>query len=398
MDIVIAGAGEVGSHLATVLAADGHEITLIDTDEHRLELVSENLDLRTLAGSATHGDVLTEAGVPRAGLFISATSGDETNLLAASLAKAVGAGKAIARVHHSVYHDRRGLNYAHHLGIDRLVCPEYLTSLAIAGTLRDPAIQAIQHFARGQITMEQFEVSAQAEVIGKPLHKLSLPPGFRIGTITRQGATAVPTGDTVLAGGDQITLIGATDSFDKILRRFRQGERHAQKIVIMGGSSVSVWLARALDARSFKIRIFLTDRARAEELAAKLPHTTILYADPTDPDTFAEENIGDVDAFVTASTDDESNILGALQVRHFGVRHTLAVLQRPTYHELIEGLGIDRVFSPRIIAGHEIQRLAQHKRTPKLASLDEQGTGLYEISLGPKAKAAGQTLAQLNPP
>jgi len=398
MKIIIAGVGEVGRHCAAVLAADGHEITLIDARADVIESVAENLDIRTLVGSAAHADTLLEAGADRADLFVAATDADEINLLAASLAKGLGTARVIARVHHSVYHDHRGLDYARHFGIDRLVCPEYLTSLAIAGMLRDPAVQAIQHFARGQITMEQLEISERAEVVDRPLKDVSLPPGFRVGAVSHEGRILVPTGETVLSAGDQIALVGATGLFDKVLPRFRRGQRVRQNVVIMGGSAVSVWLARALAPRSFKVRIFLLDRPRAEELARKLPHVTVLEADPTDPDTFIEENIADVDAFVAASSDDESNILGALQVRHLGVRRTMAVLQRSTYHELIEGLGIDRVFSPRIIASQEIQHLAQRKTIQKLLQLDEHGTSIFEIDVGQKAAATGQTLRELNLP
>jgi len=398
MKIIIAGVGEVGRHCAAVLAADGHEITLIDTRAEAIESAAENLDIRILVGSAAHADTLIEAGAEKADLFVAATDADEINLLAASLAKGLGTPRVIARVHHSVYHDHRGLDYARHFGIDRLVCPEYLTSLAIAGMLRDPAVQAIQHFVRGQITMEQLEISERSEMIGRPLKEISLPLGFRIGTVSHEGRVVVPTGETVLGVGDQITLIGATGVFDKVVLRFSRAQRHRQNVVIMGGSAVSVWLARALAPRLFKVRIFLLDRSRAEELANKLPYATVLEADPTDPDTFAEENIADVDAFVAAGADDENNILGALQVRHLGVRRTMAVLQRSTYHELIEGLGIDRVFSPRLVASQEIQHIAQRQAIHELLQLDENGTSIFEIEVGQKAAAIGKTLRELSLP
>jgi len=398
MRIVIAGAGEVGCHSAEVLAADGHEITLLDRHADRIESLAENLDLRTLVGSATHAEVLLEAGVKQADLFVAATDADEINLLAASLAKGIGAAKAIARVHHSAYYDRRGIDYARHLGIDRLVCPEYLTSLAIAGVLRDPAVQAIEHFARGQIIMERIDVSDRAEVIGKPFKSLSLPPGFRIGTVKRQERIVVPTGETILNAGDQITLVGSIATFDKVLRLFRRGERRRRKIVVMGGSAVSVWLSRALDPRTFVIRLFVIDRPRAEELAAKLPHVTVLEADPIAPETFAEENVGEADAFVAATVDDETNILAALQAKHLGVKQTMAAIARSTYHQLIEELGIDRVFSPRIVASREIQRLAHRDVVHKIAQLDEHGAGIYEIDVTRGASTIGRTIAQMQLP
>ena len=395
MKIIIAGVGEVGRHLAKVFAGENHHITLIDCQSDPLESSAENLDVRTLIGSAPRGDVLLEAGADRADLFVAATRTDEINLLAASVAKGLGSRQTIARVHHSAFHAGAGIDYARLLQIDQLVCPEYLTSLAITGVIRDPAVNAIEHFARGQILMERVEVSDQAEVSGQPLKSLALPAGFRIATVTSRGRTVVPNSETILCPGDQIALIGATEVLDKTLPRFRRGQLKPRRVVIMGGSPISVWLARALDQRVFRVRIYVQDRPRAEELAEKLPHATVLEADPTDPDIFAEENVADADTFVAALDEDEHNILAALQAKHLGVKRTVAVINRPTYHQLIEGLGIDRVFSPRIVAAREIQRLSQRQRVQTIARLDEQGTGVYEIRVGPKAKASGMTRVEL---
>ncbi len=398
MHIVIAGAGEVGRHTASVLADANHEITLIDQATAKLEAVSENLDVRTLVGDATRAETLREAGVDRCDLFVAATDADQDNLLAASIAKGLGASQVIARVHHSTYHTGSHFDYAGYFHIDQLVCPEYLTSLAIVGVLRDPTVEAVEHFARGKIIMEQVEIGPQSEVIGQPLKDLSLPAGFRIGTVNRDGRSSVPTGETVLQAGEQITLIGTTEVFDKVLPKFRREALRRRKIVIMGGSAISVWLARALDRRFFRIRLYVNEQARAEELAAKLPHVTVIHDDPTDPDTFAEDRLAEVDAFVAASGEDEINILATLQARHLGVPRNVAVINRSTYHQMITKLGIDHVFSPRIIAAREIERLAQRKPVQEIARLDEHGTGIYSIEMGPSGPANGKMLRELDLP
>lgn len=395
MNIIIAGAGEVGRYAVTVLAEEGHHVTLIDLHEERLTLLGEALDIRTLAGSATHADVLREAGANRADLFVAATSLDEINLLAASIAKALGAARTVARVHHSAYHDNRGMNYGAHFGIDRLLCPEYLTSLAIVGVLRDPAVHAIEHFARGQIIMERLEISDRAEVIGKPLKDLGMPAGLRLGTVIREGRAVVPTADTVLKAGDQVTLVGTTALFEQALPKFRRGELHQRKVVIVGGSSTSVWLTRALDPRSFRVRLYVRDRERAEELSEKLSHATVFQSDPTDPDIFDEQNIRQADAFVVLTDDDEDNILGALQAKHLGIEQAVAIISRSTYHQLIQGLGINHVFSPRIVAVREIQRLTQSETVRQIARFDAHGTGVFEITVAAGAEALGQTIAEL---
>lgn len=398
MDIIIAGAGEVGRHTAAVLAASNHQITLLDRQADKLETIAENLDARTLVGLATRADALVEAGADRADLFVAATDSDEINLLAASIAKGLGTKKTIARVHHSVYHERRGMDYARHLHIDRLICPEYLTSLVIAGVLRDPAMQAIEHFARGRIVMERIEISEQAEVVGKSLKELSLPAGIRIGTVSREGRSIVPTGDTVLGAGDQIAVVGETGVLDKLLPMFRKGTLSRKRIVIWGGSATSVWLTRLLDPRFFRVRLCVTDHVRAEELAEKLPHATVLEVNPTDPDIFAEENMAEADAFVGVTNDDEDNILGALQAKHLGVQRALVVVNRFAHHHLIEGVGIDHVFSPRTVAARAIEQLVHRKKVERVAVLDDHGTGIYEIDVGIQASVVGQPLMKLELP
>lgn len=398
MKIVIAGAGEVGQQLASVLAADSHEITLVDVDPDKLEALGEAYDVRTLTGSASRADILEEAGAGRAGLFVAATGVDEINLLSAAIAKGMGSKAVVARVHHSAYHAGIGIDYAELLHIDELVCPEYLTSLAIAGVIRDPAVQAIEHFARGQLLMERVEISEKSEVTGQPLKSLTLPSGFRIGTVRTKKGASVPTGDTVLCPGDEVTLVGTTGVLEKVLPRFRRGQLKQRRVVIMGGSPISVWLARALNKRSFKVRIYVLDRARAEEIAEKLPHATVLEADPTDPAIFDEENLSDADTFVAATSEDEHNILGALQAKHLGVHRAVAVINRSTYFQLIEGLGLDGVFSPRIVAAREIQRLCQREPIQQLARLDAHGTVLYEITVGTGSVADGKTLLDLELP
>ncbi len=395
MKIVIAGAGEVGRHVATVLATAGHQITLIDLQSQKLETIGENLDARTLTGSATRADTQREAGVNNCDLFIAATDTDEINLLSASIAKGLGAAKVIARVHHSAYHGNAGMDYRDHFRIDQLICPEYLTSLAIAGVLRDPALHAIEHFARGQIVMEKIEVSEKAQILERPLRELGIPDGVRLGTVERKGQTLVPTAETVMLPGDQVTLVGTTEAFEKVLPKFRKGELSRRNIVLLGGSSTTVWLTRALDSRSFRIRIYLTNRERAEELSEKLSHATVYEADPTDPDIFAEEKIADADAFVALTDDDEDNVLAALQAKHKGVKVAIAAINRSTYHDLIVNLGIDRVFSPRIVAAKEIQRLCQRKAIQEITRLDAHGTGIYEIDVGSKATAVGMSVRQL---
>lgn len=397
MDIVIAGAGEVGRHSTEVLVKDGHHVTLIDNQQAVLSSAEDSLDVRVLQGTASDAQVLREAGAHHADLFVAVTNTDEVNLLSASLAKGLGAAKAIARVHRGAYHDMRGMDYAAHLGIDHLICPDYLTSLEIAGVIRDPAAHAVEHFARGKVEMERMAVTAGAPAVNRPLHELTLPGGARIGTVWRENKVCVPTFETILEPGDIITLIGPTETFEQAQKQFRTGHVASRRVIVMGGTSTAVWLGRQLADRRFSLRIFVTERQRAEELAGKLPSATVLVANPIDPAVFAEEQIAGADAFVTLTASDEINILAALQANTLGLKQTIAVIHSPTYLQLVQWLGIDRVFSPRVVASREIRRLAQTAAIQQIAPLGE-GTGVFELHPAAGCQVVGKPLHQLNLP
>jgi len=180
MRVIIAGAGEVGGHAAEVLSDAGHNVTVVDLDAVRLQSLNDTLDVRTLVGHCAHFDVLQEAGADRCDLMLAATQIDEINMLAASMAKASGTKKTIVRVHHTANFSLRGTSYASQLGIDELICPEYLCSLAIARAVRNPGSIALEEFARGQLMMQRVDVQRAAPAVGRTLAELVMPVGVRV--------------------------------------------------------------------------------------------------------------------------------------------------------------------------------------------------------------------------
>jgi len=396
MNVIIAGAGEVGTHLAEVLASSGHNITVIDLQPERLAELEDKLDVGTLEGNCCNADMLREAGADNdEAAVVAATNSDELNLLCATVSKGVGIGKSIARVHHSAYFDKRGLDYAKHLNIDRLVCPEYSTALAIASTLSNPAALSIENFASGQIAIQEFPVPAEAEAVGKSLIELKLPPGIRLAAIRRGTEVSLPTATTTIDADDVVILVGNADVFPEGRRLFQKKKPGKRRVVVMGGSKVGVWLCRAMRDRQFSIRLFEPRRARAEELAEKLDWVTVVCADPTDVSIFEEEHIGDADAFIGLSDDDEHNILGCAWAHTAGVEQVVSVVNRPRYVPLLSRVGIDHAFSPRSVAARRIGRMLDESPLLKLSSLAEGVIDVYRVSVGPTAEALGQPLRKI---
>jgi trk system potassium uptake protein TrkA len=379
MNIVICGAGEVGRHTAEELGTLGNNITIIDLDPVKLATVEQSMDVRILLGNATHVELLREAGVPDADLFLAATNNDEINLLSASLANAVGAKMTIARVHHSAFFDREEFDYGKQLGITHLVCPEYVTAGVIAQTLRAPGALAVERIARGQIEVRRLPVVAGARAIDKPLMSMNLPSATRIASIERNSMVFIPDSRTRVMAGDIVTLLGDVQNFEKAAREFDPGVSRRKHVVILGQTSMGVWLCRALRGRGFSIRLVVDDQDRAEVLAGKLDWVTVLCADVSDTQLFEEERLDQADAFIALTREDERNILAAARAKSLGVTEAIAVLQRSTYLHLIEHVGIDRAFSPRITAVGQIQQFLDQSPFKHVASLAPGIAEVYEI-------------------
>ncbi|MCZ6444981.1 MAG: Trk system potassium transporter TrkA [Planctomycetota bacterium] len=395
MNIIICGAGQVGTHAAEVLGAAGHDITVIDTDPERLRAVADTMDVATCCGNGAEAAVQREAGGDHCDLLLAATGSDEVNLLTATIAKGVGATKTIARVHHGSFFEHRGLDYRQYLSIDRLICPEYSTALAIASTLRNPGALAIETFARGAIQMQQFPVSDDATAIGKPLSELSLPLGARLAAITRNGEAFIPEASSAVQTGDTVILVGNASAFQEARKLFHDDKLGRRRVVLMGGSAMAVWLCRALHDRNFSIRLFETDHQRAEELADKLDWVTVLQASPTDRNVFEEEHIGQADVFVALRGDDEDNIIASVLAKSLGVTQVIAVVAGSTYLDLVYHLGVDQAFSPSVVATTEIQMTLDDRPLQKLSSLADGVVDAYRVRVGDDAPVIGKALREV---
>ena len=395
MNVIIAGAGEVGGHAAEVLSDDNHNVTLIDLSADRLRALDERLDVRTLVGHCCHFDVLRDAGAEHCDLMLAATQIDEINLLAASVAKAAGAKKTIVRVHHTANFSLRGTTYLAKLGIDELICPEYLTSLAIARTIRNPGSIALEEFARGRILMQRFLVSPGVSALGKQLSEMNFPGNARVAIVERDGKTALARADTSLVDGDIVTVVGEADSFDSVRKVFSKDRDRRIHIAIMGQATTAVWLCRALKSRVFSVRLFVEGRQRAEELSEKLSHVTVLEGDPTDPTTFHDEHIGKADTFLAVTDDDERNILACAQAKALGVKTSIAVVQRAKYLHLLPHVGIDHAFSPRADAVKALLHLIDRGSIHSLATFANGVAEVYEIQPSKRGKVVGKQLRNI---
>ncbi|MDA0284154.1 MAG: Trk system potassium transporter TrkA [Planctomycetota bacterium] len=360
MNIVIFGAGTVGTSIADTLCAHNHNVCLVDSSKDALSLVEERLDVRTLCGSACDSIVLFQAGVQSADLCLSVTSSDEVNLVGASLAKAMGAKRSLARIFNPAYLDTSTFDYRRHFGIDRLLSLEHLTALELARAIRMPTLFAVDNFARGGIEVQEIAVEAGSKGAGVPLKELELPKNVRIGLISSAERCIIAGANDVIEPGDHVTLFGSLEALESVKRDYFEHRPPARlNVIIAGGGEIGYSLARILQKGRFSTVLMEADADRCEYLAQRLPDTTVLHADVTRQAEMQEARVGKADIFVAATGRDEDNIVCGVEARELGCPRILSVVRRPDYANVLERLGIDVAVSPREVTSRQILGMVQ---------------------------------------
>lgn len=378
--IVISGAGEVGSFAAQLLSENGHTVTVIDENAECLERLSQVVEARMVLGSSCHAHVLDDAKVQECDVMIAATSLDEINLLSGALGKQLGANKVISRIHNRNYRANRLFNYAKGLGIDHLIYPEELTARSICSHINDPGVMAIQSLARNQVELHQYRIDHTSRVLDLPLKHINLPEGLRIVKVRRDGDLIMPDAQTVLQNNDIVTMIGPRDRYSQIKGIFSKEKGTGKEIAIAGGSSTAEWVIAHLQNQDVSIRLFEQNLERANELAAKYPKVTVLAADTLDIHTFESEHLERCSALLSLSDNQERNILIALQSKKLGVESTFAIIHNSTYLSALEEVGIDYCYSPRMEAAKELLKLMDDAPIKTITTLGDASLHVYELT------------------
>ena len=398
MDIVILGAGTVGTSIADLLCQHRHSVTVVDADPKRTQQVNERLDVRVVTGSASQSSVQFQAGVPGCHLCLAVTGNDEVNLIAASMAKAMGAARTVARVYAPVYRDLSTFDYHRHFHVDRLMSLEYLSAMELAHGIRHPGTIAMEHFARGELEVEEFEVNEKTAAINQPIKDLGLPPGVRIASIARDGRNSLAMAEDRLEVGDRVTLIGSTDEIDEVKDWFQKESPTKLDVVIAGGGETGYHLAQLLEGGRFSVVLMDHELERCELLANNLKKTTVVHTDATRRENLEEERVGKSDVFVACIGDDEDNILSCFTAREIGAQTTMAIVSRPDYAEMVGKLGISHAVSPREVVARQVLGLLHSGPVISRTSLGAGGLNVFEIEVREEVPATEAALAELKLP
>jgi trk system potassium uptake protein TrkA len=392
--------GEVGRHVTSVLVQEGHNVIVVDADPEALARAEESFDVMTIVGHGGSQKVLRELQLQTCDLFVAVTDNSEVNLIAALRAREGGAARTIARASDTAYFDDddRGL-VTDLLGIDLVINPRALVAIEIHKLIRSVSALSVEDFADNRIEVIQLSMEPDTKGLGKELKALGLPQGTLVVAIVRDGQLIVPGGNDALHVGDDAYVVGISDQMAEVERVFgRRRRQFTRKVIIVGGGSIGLYLARSLEKEGVNVVLIDRDRARCEELARELHRTVILCADGTDVNLLEEEGVGTADVFIAVSMADEVNLMAGLLAKDLGVKRCVALIHRPDYTAVCERLGIDITISPRLTVAKQVLKYVREGEVLSVSRiLDGEGEFL-EFLVPADGRITGIPLKDVNFP
>lgn len=355
-NIVVAGLGDIGEHLATVFARRGHDVTVVDLSEERLSAVQSAAEVRTCLGHAASAETLNQVGVADVDLFVATTGLDAVNVVAALKARSLGARKTAAVVEEVEYFDDSSGIYRGWLGMDLVLNTRFLVAHEIHKLIRTGGAVAVEDFAENRVEMVQFRVATETPFVERPLNQVPLPLECLVVAIKRGRSLIIPRGDDAIHLGDEVLVIGRTEQIAALGDALGRGPSRHPKTIILGGGMVGFVLARSLQGLGPDITLIERDRARCDFLARELPGVTVLYGDGTSADLLHEEGIETAEVFAAVSGDEERNIIAARLAKELGASRCIALVSRPYYVEVCRHLGLEVVPGPAQIVAREVVR------------------------------------------
>lgn len=371
MKIIIAGAGEVGIHLAKQLSIDNHDIQIMDVDESKFQKLSSSVDIVSVTGSSTSIKVLKEVGVEDADLVVAVTSLQSVNLNTCMLAKKLGAKKTIARVGNSEYVLPEYIELFKSLGVDFLIYPEESVAIEIVKLIERATATDVLEFEGGKIVLLGLRLDRNSTILRRTMRELSEQYkgfDFRIVAIHRGVRTLIPTGNDILLPNDQIFVISVPGGIEEIIRATGKDQHPFRNVMILGGGKIGRKTAQMLEHK-MNVKLLEPDKRLSGELTEYLDNTLIINSDGKNLDLLAQEGIIDMDAFISLTEDAETNIISCLMAKHLKVPKTIALVDNVDYIALTQTIGLDALINKKLIAANSISQFIRRANVLSIASL-----------------------------
>lgn len=398
MKIIIVGAGKVGFVLAHMLSNENHDVTVVERDEERMLTVEERLDVNTVLGSCTSTTVLRKAGIAEADIMLAVTERDELNIVSCFIAKSFGVHTTIARVRSPEFVDLDSATMKGSLGIDMIINPERVAATQICKMLDYPDAINVDFYNNGRVLLLEFKISDTTVVVGKQLKDIKTNHAYLIVGIIRNGRMFIPKGNDTIMKKDRLFLITSTEHMEEVGHDFGQSRKKAKSIIIAGGETISYYLASELEKRGLTIKIFEEDFERCKVLANTLDDSLIIHGNASDIQLLKDENIGETDAFIAVTDEDNFNILSAIIAKELGASRTIVQLKMSDFMPIVDHVGIDQSFSPRLLAAGNILRYVRTSNVLSLTLLGDTGAHAIEIEAPKVSHILNKPLTDLNFP
>jgi len=384
MKVIIVGAGEVGFHIADRLSREGHDVTLIERNAEKEASIRSKVDALVLAGSGASADVLHEAAVEEADLFIAVTDLDEVNLVSCMLANEYGVKRIIARIKSLEYARSEWKANAAKLGIDLLINPENVVAEEICRIVSYPAATEVAEFAEGRVVFLGYPVAEGSPLAGISLRELGDVRGIYrlvVTALKRGPETIVPRGDDVIQAGDTVYFVCRREELQAVNYLFGLERRKTKSIFVLGGGRVGSRVARGLAEHHYRVKVIDHNPEHCEELARELTDVIVLNTDGTDIDTLKSEGLGEGDVFIAVTQNEQSNILCSLLAKSHGAKRAIALVNGPQFVKLAPTLGVDACISPRLASASAILKYVRRAQVLAMAVLEGCDAEVMELGL-----------------
>ena len=402
MKIIIAGAGEVGLHLSKLLSFESHDITLIDNNDVNLKDGENYLDIKVINGDSSSISTLGQANVKDSDLVIGVTASESINFLTCSLSKQLGANRTIARITNPEFINDNTIDFKK-LGIDEIISPENLAVNEIKLLVNDSAFTNSHDFEDGELKMMAARIQIDAPFIGKEVQEAaSVYPGIKFMPIAieRSGSQSaiIPRGNTLFKEDDHVYFITCDDGVDELYKLMGTKKDKLQNIMILGGGRVGFKVAQELSEQGYSVKLVEINNDKAEKIADQLNNVLVLNLDGTRVDLLSEENLDQMDAFISTTGDSQKNIMSCLMAKSKKIKKTIALVDDSDYFELSESIGVDTLINKKFLAANEIFRFIRKGNILELNKLNNMNAEVLEFLVSSNSKVIGKKIKDINFP
>ncbi len=398
MKIIIAGAGEVGTHLAKMLSNEDQDIILLDSDQNRLDVIDANYNLMTWNGSTSSFDSLKSVGVEEADLYIAVTPYETRNITSCAIAKQLGAKKTVARIDNFEFLLNENKEVIKRLGVDVLIYPENVGASEIATALSHNWARYWGSLANGNLLLIGIKLHESSELLNIKFKDLPLTDhNFHICAIKRKSETIIPNGNDEILKDDIVYFITTPPHVEEVRERCGKKKRNIKKVLIMGGSRIAVRFALQYHDK-YHIKIIEMNRETCEMLATKLPDCEIVHGDGRDIEVLRENIIYQYDAFLALTDSSETNILSCLTAKEFGVPKTIADVENLQFISQAEKLNIGTTINKKLLASSHIFQILLDTDETNAKCLALADAEVAEIAVRKGAKITKAPVRELKLP